>query len=178
MVDKSYIFLDIDGVLNSDEHYTRMHNNKLDYNPIEWDIDRSAVDVLNKIIDKSGVDPKIVISSSWGYNSKTIECLAFSGLDKSRIIGGTDGPFIGYDRSHDWVCRGNMILKWLIENGIYETKFCSNYCKYYKFSYLILDDDSDMLLSQQKHFIKTDFKYGLNESHIDKAVNILNNIFE
>jgi hypothetical protein len=46
--------------------------------------------------------------------------------------------------------RGNEIYLWLTENK-----------KYKHNRYIILDDDSDMLLWQQEHFFKTDGYVGL-----------------
>ena len=39
--------------------------------------------------------------------------------------------------------------------------------------YVILDDDSDMLLHQQKHFIWIDSYAGLSEDHIEQILKIL-----
>ncbi len=42
------------------------------------------------------------------------------------------------------------------------------------FNYVILDDDSDMLLEQAEHFVKTDTYLSLSEDDIERAINILN----
>lgn len=41
-------------------------------------------------------------------------------------------------------------------------------------NYVILDDDSDMLLSQKKHFIKTHALRGISKRDVEKAIKILN----
>lgn len=41
-------------------------------------------------------------------------------------------------------------------------------------NYVILDDDSDMLLSQRDNFVKTSWKTGLDSEKADNAINILN----
>lgn len=41
-------------------------------------------------------------------------------------------------------------------------------------SYCILDDDCDMLPTQLDSFIQTDFRVGLTEDNVNKAINILN----
>lgn len=41
-------------------------------------------------------------------------------------------------------------------------------------NYVILDDDSDMLLSQKDHFIKTDSESGISEEDVKRAIEILN----
>lgn len=40
-------------------------------------------------------------------------------------------------------------------------------------NYVILDDDSDMLLSQKEHFVKTSWNTGLLEEHTEQAIKIL-----
>lgn len=41
-------------------------------------------------------------------------------------------------------------------------------------SYCILDDDCDMLPTQLDNFIQTDFRVGLTEDNVNKAIKILN----
>ena len=57
------IFLDIDGVLNSDEYLDRIKN--LDIKGIEREIDVEKIKLLKKAIDETGA--KVVLSSSWRY---------------------------------------------------------------------------------------------------------------
>ena len=42
------------------------------------------------------------------------------------------------------------------------------------FNYVILDDDSDMLLEQAEHFVKTDTLLGLSKDDVERAIKILN----
>jgi hypothetical protein len=44
------------------------------------------------------------------------------------------------------------------------------------FTYVILDDDSDMLLEQRKHFIKTHSYNGISKSNVKRAIKILNQL--
>ena len=60
------IFLDIDGVLNSDEYFDRIKN--LEITGIEEQIDIKKVELLKKAIDETGA--KVVLSSSWRYTRK------------------------------------------------------------------------------------------------------------
>ena len=57
------IFLDIDGVLNSDEYVDKVK--KSDIQGIERDIDIEKVKLLKRAIDETGA--KVVLSSSWRY---------------------------------------------------------------------------------------------------------------
>lgn len=60
------IFLDIDGVLNSDEYFDKISN--LDIQGIEKEIDIEKVKLLKEAINETGA--KIVLSSSWRYTKK------------------------------------------------------------------------------------------------------------
>ena len=57
------IFLDIDGVLNSDEYLDKVKNS--DIQGIERDIDVEKVKLLKRAIDETGA--RVVLSSSWRY---------------------------------------------------------------------------------------------------------------
>ncbi len=60
------IFLDIDGVLNSDEYFDKISN--LDIQGIEQEIDIEKVKLLKEAINETGA--KVVLSSSWRYTRK------------------------------------------------------------------------------------------------------------
>lgn len=57
------IFLDIDGVLNSDEYFDKIENKNIQ--GIQSEIDVEKIKLLKKAIDKTGA--KVVLSSSWRY---------------------------------------------------------------------------------------------------------------
>lgn len=57
------IFLDVDGVLNSDEYFDKIRN--LNIEGIECEIDIEKIRLLKKAIDETGA--KVVLSSSWRY---------------------------------------------------------------------------------------------------------------
>lgn len=74
----------------------------------------------------------------------------------------------------------------LLENGGFQTKRMSTgqrsltmLGKWLKekqepYKYVILDDDSDMLDTQSNNFIRTDWRAGLTEENVNKAIKILN----
>ena len=96
------IFLDIDGVLNSDEYVDRVK--KSDIQGIERDIDIEKVKLLKRAIDETGA--KVVLSSSWRYTKNASylkELLANYGIRLDST------PYI-QDK------RGLEIKKWLSEN--------------------------------------------------------------
>ena len=145
------IFLDFDGVITI---------------PPRWTINIDKLKNLKKIIDAT--DAKIVVSSSW--RSSTIE------KTKEHIIDRTSSndiinwfvdniynitPFISDDK-YKGTGRGGEIQTWLDVHPKVE-------------NYIILDDDSDMLMSQLYHFIETDWMFGLTEREVELSIAVLNN---
>ena len=96
------IFLDIDGVLNSDEYVDRVK--KTDIQGIERDIDIEKVKLLKRAIDETGA--KVVLSSTWRY---TKNASYLKGLLANYGIRVDSTPYI-QDK------RGLEIKKWLSEN--------------------------------------------------------------
>lgn len=152
------IFLDVDGVLNNaDDSDTHVHKGGCYfYSP-------TCVDRLNKITDNTGA--VIVVSSTWrlGVSVEDLQAqfkeMGITGkvIDKTCSLNHLDGY------------RGNEILKWVKDN---QTLIG---CLYYEFkSYVIIDDDSDMLLWQKDNFVHTDGYVGLTDSDVYDAINILN----
>lgn len=135
------IFLDIDGVLNS-------RRSAIAYaEPLLTTMDPIAVRLLHKIVDRSKA--KIVVSSTWRYWSDwetTIwGCLREGGWP-------AQGEYPIIDRTprintRDSI-RGDEIKMWLDAHAEVE-------------SYIILDDDSDMLEEQMPHFVHCDHDVGL-----------------
>lgn len=109
-----FVFLDIDGVLNSEQYYLekpqhkrwKEFKNKLDKH-IAWgvcNIDPKAVKLLNKLV--SGTNARIVVSSSWrgDYALQTVFSLA-----------GIIEPIYGETPRLESRFRGEEIDKWLKE---------------------------------------------------------------
>mgnify|MGYP003292118788 CR=1 FL=1 len=146
---KHIIFLDVDGVCNSEDWYYR--SRVLKETQDKGDFDFHAIELLNQL---EGCE--IVISSSWGNMADSP--LKAHGL-KLPIIGHIDHtPYY----SANWICRGNCIEKYIEEN-----------LQLNNYEYVIFDDDTDMLLSQVDNFVHVDSKVGLQQSDIDKARKIL-----
>lgn len=153
-----YLFLDIDGVLNSERtvfaydkliHAGMAKHDILLGKPTLTYFDPIAVMLLKKAQEKIGF--KIVISSTWRYTlNKSDFDVIFSeyGWDTTDIIVGktdTDGKI-----------RGDEIKRWL-----------NQYAKY-PYEYCILDDSSDMLESQLNNFVQTTFEDGLSFDNYQK----------
>ena len=164
------IFLDFDGVI------TTMAS--------RYALDRYKCDLLQQVIDRTGA--KIVVSSSWreGSAEETIAELrnvptCFKKFVPSwveEIVGVTIRAY-RYIREgvHLGIPRGVEIKQWIDthlhrdKEGKYERKQVG-----VDFQYVILDDDSDMLLEHADHFIHTDGYLGMSQDDAIRAVCILN----
>lgn len=181
--DIKVIFLDIDGVLNFAHlsRYLKESRNKdliLKHGKLRnyWNkyiekknpdfffskggpMSRNAIRLLNELTDSTGA--KIVVSSTWrkDTNPPIEETLKDAGIT-GEIIGITPsgGPM---------TCRGDEIYQWIKDNE----ELVGAYYKFKK--YVILDDDSDMLLSQANNFVNTDHWVGMTEKTVFKAKRIL-----
>lgn len=123
-----------------------------------WEIDKEKCELVKKICDETGA--KIVISSSWRKYSFEETMKQFNREE-----------FILYDYIIDitkrlaltgtnlTIPRGVEIMDWL-EYHVVD-------------SYVILDDDSDMLLWQKDNFVHTDTYNGISEQDVQKAISIL-----
>lgn len=190
------IFLDIDGVL------ALMHKDHDEYGSLFHD---EFVNNLQKIIDETGA--KIVISSSWRKNG----LVEMRNLWKHRNLPGEiiDTTASLYIQKGGGICfwnnklnehptpkingysipRGCEIEYWLKDKGFYHCSWNESeqdkICKESGIgSYVIIDDDSDMLYSQRNNFVKTsgnighedmlDMGYGLTKKCAELAIEILN----
>lgn len=181
------IFLDVDGVLNSNDWYI-YRRDAIEMDSVQtqypfYEFDPRAIERLNRIIKETGA--KIVVSSSWRSGEST------ESLQKLLNLVGVKGEVIGLT-PHFWikssenlkngysVPRGCEIDWWLKNNGNFQRINWSKdvqkqYLKEAKIkNYIILDDDSDMLLKQKEHFIKTSQISGLTDTDVEIAISILN----
>lgn len=139
-----------------------------------WNLCKEKMELVKEIVDKT--DAKIVISSSWRHSTleSTLDYITTLGnafvhnvtfLMPENVVGVTDRIYYykcSDKEKHEYhVCRGVEI-----EHYLYEHPEIKNY--------VILDDDSDMLLSQRKHFVKTDTLRGISKKNVETAIKILN----
>lgn len=96
------IFLDVDGVLNSDEYFEKTKG--LNLQGIYQDIDVEKIKLLKKAVDETGA--KVVLTSSWRYTKNAIK---LKELLKEYEIFVDATPFIENK-------RGLEIKKWLLDN--------------------------------------------------------------
>lgn len=158
-----YIFLDIDGVLNSNDYFSSLEHIKRMDKFLEMGFDSSiaygvssidpvAVKNLNKLVKDTGA--KIVVSSTWRTSPNLSEIFKISGIE---------APIFSITPSSRSRIRGEEIQAWL------DKKAESPY------KYIILDDDSDMLRDQLPYFIQVDWMArGLSKNDVKLATKILN----
>ena len=158
------IFLDIDGVLNSEEFFVEMTQNcrydayrsagysaKMSRNLCS--LDSVAIANLNHLITQTGA--KIVVSSTWRSDDPFLqEVFAVVGIP----------AYVGITPYTVTRHRGLEINYWLDKHPEVE-------------NYVILDDDNDMLDKQLEHFVQTDaYKRGLSLENVEQAIKILNKV--
>ena len=168
---KKVIFLDIDGVLNTQRHNDYCYKNGLN-NSDEYGylFDPEAVTNLKKIIDETGAG--IVISSSWKFMGQS----KMQKLWKDRRL---PGKFVGLtpnsmsdellinvdlDNKDIMSIRGQEIKEWLMQQGSDITH------------YVILDDMNDILQEQENHFVWIDPEVGITTGNVVQAIMILNHL--
>ena len=166
-----YIFLDFDGVLN-----TEYYQNLLCYQGLAIQdeygalFDPEATKQLKRIIDDT--QAKIIIESSWKYlgleamqemwsarqlPGEIIDITSSSVSDKWLLTANLDDidPAMGH-------CKGMEIASWLADNAAQNDR------------YVIIDDEYVILDSQLSNFILTNAYDGITEELADRAISILN----
>lgn len=164
--DMKIIFLDIDGVLNSQLFYThRKQYEGLDKKEFHKNqIDSRNIVYLNQLIAET--DAKVVLSSTWRMGN-SLEYMQSLLKDK-----GFTGELIDYTPvlRYPGAVRGNEIKAWIDENikSINPDIIPSDFKEY-----VIFDDDSDMLLEQRNNYIQVDVYCGLTPNQCYRAKFIL-----
>lgn len=175
----SFLFLDIDGVLNSDQYYDQ---NESWLDPLEPDerpqafINPEAVSVLNSILSRSDDDPEIVLSSSWRHTFEPDEMTAilrdrgFDGEIES-ITPGNPQPRryahgTAHGRGHTMdVKRGQNIRNFLVFKRRVDQVH----------TLLVIDNMELQKLSPfEDYVLQTETETGLLDEHIDEGLAILN----
>lgn len=153
------IFLDIDGVLN---FHRVPPKDKIKHGIGQ--MSAIAVDLLNQYTTQNDVsiDPakqvKLVISSTWRNATRQ------GTIQEYMSLFGITGDVIGVTPTNHTALRGNEIRDWIKSQSAVDEH--SN-------DYVILDDDSDMLLWQKDNFILVDRWVGITPSTLYKMDKIL-----
>lgn len=146
------LFLDIDGVLNSDKWmYERNKNERYKFLPYPMcEFDPECVKRLNRILKETNA--KLVVSSDWRF-TKGLDSIFFAVDIESEIYDTTPLVFKGI--------RGQEIALWL-----------KNHPEFTK--YVILDDNAEFLKKQKPFLVRTQYAEGLTDELAEKAIQILN----
>lgn len=150
------IFLDVDGVLNSEEAFRAAW--EINHKPNTYVLDEDCVRRLARLVEACNpAGTQIVLSSTWRLGDRGLKVLkaklAEHGLRLHSITPRLPGDV-----------RGEEIAAWLAEN---KPRFREVR------RILILDDDSDMLPEQRPFFVQTSMKGGLQDEHLRQAAKIL-----
>ena len=144
------IFLDIDGVLNSEESVVK--NSHLgNYRDLPSD---PMINNLNYILDNTNA--KIVVSSTWRrlFGKTGMDYLLFlRGVNPDSVIDITPEKMSGYDS------RGHEITMWLDEHP--------------EVTHFVILDDVDTMGLVKKHLVLVDPSVGLTGVNAAKAVGML-----
>lgn len=149
----SIIFLDFDGVLNTEQYQARLavdgKPNKDAWGPL---FDPRAVENLRKIIETT--DAAIVISSSWRYIHR------LGSLRMMWEIRELPGEILDtLPCGAAYISRGEDIECWLNQHG--------------QPNYVILDDLDDFYPSQHDRYIETNPIVGISAVDVEKTIMIL-----
>lgn len=145
------LFLDIDGVLNTDRQQWHCQMNCI--TPIDefgYEFDHKAVDNLATILEETGAE--IVISSSW----KFLGLQTLQKMWEDRKLPGTI-----LDITSDGKSKGWEIDEWLME------------CESQVNRYAIIDDENDILPKQLNHFVQTNSQFGITCKDAERVITIL-----
>lgn len=160
------IFLDIDGVLNYADlfapKYVKKSEGRSRLVPHQFErfpICEKACARLTELVNATGA--KIVISSTWRLGKDDMQELHATGVLDNCLH--EDWRTKSITTNHNGILmahRGVEIQEWLSRHPEV-------------ISYVILDDNSDMLPSQENNFVQTNFDDGLQDIHIERAKIIL-----
>lgn len=155
---KRYIFLDIDGVINTERYQAQL---ELAGKPIRDELgpfyDPAAVGHLKHIVDMTNAE--VVITSSWRMQGIDIMNRAWCQRRMPGILAGIT-PVI---KSSYYCIRGMEIIQWLAENEN-ENEIVS---------YVIIDDCHDFLPEQERLLVNTDPYIGITYADALRAIDIL-----
>ena len=153
-MEKSIIFLDFDGVLNTEQHQMQLavtgRLGKDLWGPL---FSPTAVVNLRKILDTT--DARIVISSSW-------RCVhGLGGLRMMWDVRELPGELHAtLPCEPSYLSRGEEIENWLNRHN--------------RPNYVIMDDLNDFMPSQYNNYVEVNPVTGITEADTQKAIAILN----
>ncbi len=172
---KKYIFIDFDGVLNTERHHRFLvsagKKTSDEFGPC---FDPEAVANLEKIVDETGA--VIVICSSWKLEGVDRMMALWKTRKMPGILAGCTPDYIpgmdilnldldNPDAFEQLAGKGNEVKQWLSENAPKNPE---------QYQYVILDDVPDFLPEQMDCFIQIDPRVGITMENAEKAIEIVN----
>lgn len=152
-MNSSIIFLDFDGVLNTEQYQARLVMDG-DLTKDAWGplFDPRAVGNLHKIVEATGAD--IVISSSWRYIHR------LGSLRMMWEIRELPGDILDtLPCGASYISRGEEIECWLSQHD--------------QSNYIIIDDLNDFYPSQLDRYVETNPIVGISAADVERAIRIL-----
>lgn len=144
------IFLDIDGVLNTQKQIKKEYMKK--HSTCSWEIKLSQLGIWYLKILVLLTKAEIVLSSTWRLNINDFTNLT------NQLVKFNMHIFDCTPVMHDYL-RGDEIRAWIQHHNV------SNF--------VILDDDSDMCKYTSTNLVKCSWKNGLQFKHLLKALKLL-----
>ncbi len=165
-----YLFLDFDGVLNTEFYQDLLMSQGKPYRDKHGPFfDPVAVEQLKRVVDSTHAD--IVIESSWKYLG--LEAMQDMWTDRQlpgrviditpTIVSASWSSNIDIFSLDARQSKGIEIASWLFDHATAEAR------------YVIIDDEYVILDSQLPHFIMTNPFDGISEEVANRAIAILNN---
>lgn len=161
------IFLDIDGVLNSDawDQTDRYKIETAGMSDVEimliahhTHLDPKALNLINDLVNRSGAE--VIISSTWRTKYKP-DVLTDMMQKRGATFVIKDSTPILFGRMSERIPRGKEISTYI--DSLDERPE----------SFVILDDRSDMIYLQNS-LVLTDIRFGITMADVEKALKILN----
>jgi len=165
----NYIFLDIDGVLNSQD-YVLSHIDE------DIRIDKSKVALLAKLVKK--YNARIILSSSWRIRFEDNGEISGSNSDAAILLKTLFNQYniTIYSKTKNGIGNNGKNI-WYFDQGqrADEIKDYINTNLTKNDNYIVFDDDDfgGTLKDFGKHFIKTSWQTGLTENNIKEAEYVL-----
>lgn len=152
---KKIVFLDVDGVLNSDKFYEELLSSDEGIDCFREDIlDQRAISRVARIIRDT--EAQVVISSSWRWDIQAMSRLLeqLNTFDIVPIDTTIEDMRVNMSRAQE-------IKLWLDQHPEVE-------------NYVVLDDEVMNIPEIGRHHIKTNMSRGLEPNHVEQAKKVLN----
>lgn len=175
MQDYKVIFLDFDGVINSEKYARFVHGNSM-YLGQPWmdmQFDEIAIKKIAIFCAKTGA--KIVITSSWrnGTYDSTVKSL----IEKSENLKWIIPYVVGITPYCDSRDRGDEVTMFfdILKYRVFDKykSLLKNGEKFNIVEYVIVDDDEDFSADQMNHLVLVDSYSGIDDPDFDKMYKIL-----